>query len=406
MIRRTNYCIWIIIFSFLIVEKGEAINNDTISKKENFKFSRIVFSGNGYCGVDVHLNKSLKDSTGMESTSLPIGLAPIILWKLTPQLFIESEFDFMMDHGMLSGEIGYANLCYSTNKLGTIQIGKFLSPFGIYSERYHPFWINNAPNTPLGFAHEGSSPESELGVCYKVGSKHFTYAMYASLSPKIDGGSENVKNAGKIIFHIDLREKFNKKIGLGARVGILPFKNPSIELGLSYKWMQLEVGEHYDGTAVTHTHPSGEQSKYYIGNMYAVDLTIEKILARLKGKIDIKAQVNYTDVGTNNFIKTSPSGITEIDYSYSNKSEIGFAMLSFKPILVDNYILKRSGIFVRGGTLQLPIGSLWYETTYEITAGLNYSFNWQNILKIGYQQISTAKKGYTNNILLQWAVGF
>ncbi len=385
MSQLKKYKHWIYLLSLLAYQNGIAGNNDSTHKFTNFKLSRIVLTGNAYCGFDFHLNDQLKDSTGMTSTSVSIGLAPIVAWKITPRLFFESEIDLMMAHGMLSTEIGYANLSYNFSKFCTVQIGKFLSPFGIFSERYHPFWINYAPNEPLGFSHEGYSPESELGICLRKGCKHFNYAMYLSLGATMDAGNQNSNDAGKIIFHTELGSKINDKISVGGRIGILPFKNSSLELGVSYKRMQLEPG---------------------VGNMFALDLSVQKIIPKLKGRIDSKGQVNYTDAGKNNFIKLNTSGTAEIPYNFSNISKIGFILLSYKPIFAENSVIKNSGIFVRGGAMELPTGALWYENTNEFTFGLNYSFNWHNIIKLGYQQIISSKKGYTNNIMIQWAVGF
>ena len=171
--------------------------------------------------------------------------------------------------------------------------------------------------------------------------------------------------------------------------------------------MQLKPGEHFHGGSVTHTHSSqATQPSNYIGNLFAVDLSIQKTLPRLKGRVDIKTQANYTNSGENNYIKLSSSGKTEVSYSFENTTKLGFAMLTYKPVLVENNIIKNTGVFVRGGIMELPIGSLWYENTKEISFGFNYSFRWNNLLKLGYQQILSAKKGYTNNIMIQWAMGF
>lgn len=400
--------IYFLFIVFLLTAK-QGISGDTITaeKFKNFKLSRIVFTGNGYCGFDLHLNNQLTDTTGMKSTSISAGLAPIIIWKMTKNLFFEGELDLMMDHGMVTAELGYANLAFSIKKFGTIQVGKFLTPFGLFSERYHPFWINNAPNEPLGFFHDGYTPAADLGICIRNGTKHLNYAVYISTSPLMNAGAENYNDAGKITFNTaDFNTELNDKIGLGGRIGILPFRNSALEIGASYKWMQLKPGEHYHGS-VAHTHPSSENlTSIYIGNMYAFDLSIQKVIPSLKGRIDIKGEAQYLDAGQNDFIKLSPSGKTEVGYSFFNTTKIGYVLLSYKPIFASKEIIKKAGIFVRGGTMELPLGSLWYENTKEISVGLNYSFSWHNTLKLGYQQILSAKKGYTNNIMIQWAAGF
>ena len=195
-------------------------------------------------------------------------------------------------------------------------------------------------------------------------------------------------------------------MSLGGRVGVLPLKNSAIEIGLSYKWMQLELGANHHADSVSHLHTTIiNQPEYINGNMYAIDLSIHKIMSKIKGQIELKAQANFTNTGNNTFIKLSDDGKTEVPYTFLNYSRIGFVMFSYKPILANN-ILKNSGIFVRGSFMNLPAGSLWYENTQELTVGLNYSFSWRNILKLAYQQTGSTTNKYRNNIVLQWAMGF
>lgn len=409
MFQKSKNSIWVIAL-FVLITSGTTASNesstDSISNFSNFKLSRIVLTGNGYFGFNFHSKSLFNDSTGLVTTSMPVGLMPIVLWKITPDLFFEGELDLMIEHGMFKAEIGYLNLSYNIDELGVLQVGKFLSPFGIFSERYHPFWINYSPNEPLGFSHGGFSPTVEIGACLRGGNSRINYALYVSKSPDMKDGGKSITDAGMIDF--DTHLEFNDKIGAGGRMGILPFRNSSVEFGASCKIMKLQVGHGHDATPVAHTHsPSFDITTDAIAYMYAVDLTIQKVIPVIKGRIDVKSQANYSDAGTNNFIRKSSDGLTEIPYSFSNITQLGFIMISYKPILVQNNFLKNSGVFVRGGAMELPLGSLWYENSNEITAGLNYSFSWRNVLKLAYQQVWSTNKNYTNNnIMLQWAVAF
>ena len=114
---------WIFIFSILICQIGNASNNDSIPEFKNFKLSRIVLTGNGYTGFAFHLNNKQIDTTGMTPTSMTAGLMPIVLWKLTPRLFFEGEIEFMLEHGMVEVEIGYANLSYAIPDLERSRLG-------------------------------------------------------------------------------------------------------------------------------------------------------------------------------------------------------------------------------------------------------------------------------------------
>lgn len=404
MLQIKAHLLFVSLFTLLLCHKGNALSNDSIIEFKNFKLSRIVLTGNAYASFSFNFEKNLIDTTGMTSTSMNAGLMPIVLWKITPKLFFEGEVELMLDHGMVETEIGYANLSYTIPELGAVQIGKFLSPFGIFSERYHPRWINCAPNEPLGFSHGAYSPQSDLGANLRGGSVHANYAFYISSSPTMESGEVISENAGKIDF--DRGFEISNKVSLGGRVGVLPLKNSAIEIGLSYKWMQLELGANHHADSVSHLHTTIiNQPEYINGNMYAIDLSIHKIMSKIKGQIELKAQANFTNTGNNTFIKLSDDGKTEVPYTFLNYSRIGFVMFSYKPILANN-ILKNSGIFVRGSFMNLPAGSLWYENTQELTVGLNYSFSWRNILKLAYQQTGSTTNKYRNNIVLQWAMGF
>lgn len=373
-----------------------------------------MLTGNGYIGMHYHSNDPMIDSSGMSKTSMEAGLMPIVLWRIGPRLFMESELELMSDMGMFSAELGYLNFSYYIENIGNIQVGKFLSPYGIYSERYHPYWINNAPNQPLGFAHGQYSPESETGICFRGGSKHFNYAVYVSKSPEMKNGEQKIYDAGKINYDIHL--ELDDKIGAGSRLGILPFRSPDVEFGFSYKIMKVQVGDEHKVDEGNHTHNTNtphvheatlNKTTQAMVNSFAADLSFQKNIPKIKGRIDIKAQANYSDAGKNYFIIESADGMSDISYSFQNITKMGFVILSYKPVFAINKYINKSGIYARLSAMQLPEGSLWHERSGELTVGFNYHFSWRNVLKTGYQQVWSTNNNYSlNNFLIQWAVAF
>src|SRR5712691_11198102 len=104
---------------------------------------------------------------------------PIVLMPLGNRLLFETEFNFnsdltrdsgVWDPRRLNREIEYMQLDYLVHPNLTLVVGRILTPFGIYIERYHPEWIRDLQVAPIIF---GISHSKSMGAELR-GAMHLT----------------------------------------------------------------------------------------------------------------------------------------------------------------------------------------------------------------------------------------
>lgn len=101
------------------------------------------------------------------------SVSPIMLFMLGDDLLFQSELEFGLEGSTTSTTLEYAQLTYQGFDNVQLTAGKFLLPFGLFSERLHPSWINKLPSMPLlyGHAHGGTAEGSLLPVLSDIGVK-------------------------------------------------------------------------------------------------------------------------------------------------------------------------------------------------------------------------------------------
>lgn len=99
------------------------------------------------------------------------SFSPVVLYSLGPNVLFETELEFGMEGAVTETALEYAQLDYLGFDHVQIIAGKFLLPFGVFSERLHPTWINKLPTMPVlfGHAHEGVAEGSLLPVLSDAG---------------------------------------------------------------------------------------------------------------------------------------------------------------------------------------------------------------------------------------------
>lgn len=168
---------------------------------------------------------------------------PAFHFQLYDNIFFESEVEFETDEdGATEIALEYAHMNIMLHDYVTLLVGKWLSPVGQFQERLHPSWINKMGNAPLGFAHGGIQPLSEVGMQVRggipVGDMIFTYAVGVGNGPQ--GGHHGVELEG---FNSDKDGK-----SVSGRVAILPL--PYLEIGGSFMFADV-LGEEADLGRIT-----------------------------------------------------------------------------------------------------------------------------------------------------------
>lgn len=99
------------------------------------------------------------------------SISPIVLFQAGENLLFESEMEFELEGDETEVALEYAQVDYLGFDRFQITAGKFLLPFGVFSERLHPSWINKMPDAPpiYGHAHGGVAEGALLPVLSDAG---------------------------------------------------------------------------------------------------------------------------------------------------------------------------------------------------------------------------------------------
>ncbi len=149
---------------------------------------------------------------------------PILLVPFGNRLLFETEFaassDMERDHGVwaprqFGREIEYMQFDYFLNPNLMLVVGRILTPFGIYIERYHPEWIRDLQVAPIifGISHSQSMATELRGAAHLTPAVDVTYTAFYAFNSTIN--------------YLDGDR------GLGGRAGLF-FAKPGLEVGFSY----------------------------------------------------------------------------------------------------------------------------------------------------------------------------
>lgn len=315
------------------------------------------------------------------------GFSPVFLWMVSDQLFFESELQIHTKGGIHGGEVdfdineegssnfdlGYANMVYMTKCGIILSGGNFLTPIGLFNERYHPTWINPLPVDPIGIGHGGLLPTSELGIQVRgarlMGRSKLTYSLFLSNGPILNTGTINKEHAGRLIYS-NFSTDNNANKAHGGRIGFLPFSNSSLELAVS----GLHAGK------------IGDQGSNYenVGaSIYSLDMNYYTQLPGA-GLFRFTGQFTHLHVGNANYENTL-SEITEGApkfYTFDNTSSFYYAMSSIRFSSSKNQFLRNSELVTRYERGITPENSKWYIDETRLLVGYVYWLQVRTAFKV------------------------
>jgi hypothetical protein len=162
-------------------------------------------------------------------TELDAQVNPVLLLPLGDHWLVESRAEFEGAFvrapaggsfgGRVSKNLDYLQVDYIANPYVTVTTGRFLTPFGIFTERLYPIWIRSLQQDPLIYSlSTGSSDGMMLRGGFPVDAKaHLNYAVYVSA---VSTGHNNLESDRNV----------------GGRVGVF-LPDPRVEVGVS--WQKL-----------------------------------------------------------------------------------------------------------------------------------------------------------------------
>ena len=311
---------------------------------------------------------------------------PIFLWRPTDRLFFQAELELGFDNGETTVELPIAEAAYLLNDYMTIDVGRFLNPTNFFIERLHPDWINKMPDKPLA-VFDGLLPESELGAQLRgvipIGPTKLEYVAFVANAPDLITESDDFSEIGMLDF--DNTSNFGGHVAVGGHVGFIPIP-------------QLEIGYGIQRSKV------GPRDRAVENILQSVDLNIVTDSALLKGLITARAQWVWSHVEHFVFDPDGEQGFGPL--TYNNNRNGGYAQLSYRPIHIDNDIIKKFEPVVRYdrlNQLHTPVG--FDEQRWSF--GLDYWLTPSAVLKIAYE-LDDKNGGARDQdaFLIQAALGF
>lgn len=371
------------------INKSEEVQNQIDDLRDHFEEVKHGHSGfllTGYTNITYR-----QDLIDGENTKFDYaGFSPVFLWMVSDQLFFESELQIHMKGGVHGGEIefdsngqegdegtsnfnlGYANMVYMT-KWGVIfSAGKFLTPIGIFNERYHPTWINPLPVDPIGIGHGGLLPSSELGIqvrgAMQTGRSKLTYSLFLSNGPILNDGAIHPEQAGRLIYTNFSDNNANK--ALGGRIGFLPLSNSTLELGVS--------GLYADKV--------GDLNSIYEdvnASIYSFDINYYTQIPNT-GIFRFSGQFTKLDVGDANYENTLLEVLdgTPLLYNFKNSSTFYYAMSSLRTSASKRKFFKNSELVTRYEKGITPEHSKWHLDEHRILVGYVYWLQVRSAFKV------------------------
>lgn len=309
--------------------------------------------------------------------------SPMLLWRHSKKFLMEFEPSFSNN----SLSVNWADISYFAAPNLIIRAGYFVLPFGTYTKKQAAGWINklatdpmgivNIPSTDYGVEVEGGLPLGSMKMNYDIA---LTNGMQLMPDGTLTGGNITDNNNNKTVT---------------ARLGLLPFSNSSLEIGVS--GMFGKVGN---------TETAFQNAK---GNMYAFDLNYVKALNPIL--LNIKAQYNIINISDVNYVNPVDTTLT---YSFDNHTTSVFAQCAIRPAGLHNF-LQNFELAGRYTNYTTPANSIWGSNQHSFTIGLDYWLNWRSVVKLTYETYtgnSTASQTLnaytgstkTNTLYLQFSI--
>ena len=318
------------------------------------------------------------------------GVSPLFLWEPTDRLLFEASFDVGIstdtdNNSSTSFDLTIADASFIVNDWLMVGGGLFVVPFGQYHNHFDPPWINKLPDDPLVFSDGGLAPSSEVGIFARgavpAGPTKITYDAYLTNGPNLI--TKDPAAAGSLNFH-DFTDLNNGK-AVGGRLGFSPM--PSIEVGYSFEYAQVSPTNFHDAYAF----------------LQAADANWVQVIPSILGQLTLRGEWVWSDVQEATYDPKGTLGFGPL--RFGNFRQGGYAMIAYRPTLVENRYLRKMEFVFRYDSLRSPLAAPGGEHEQRYAFGIDYWVTPSAVLKIAYE-IDDKKVGPDQNAFyVQFGIG-
>lgn len=331
----------------------------------------------------------VSDSSQRGFRNIKFHLAPLI--RLGEKLFLISEIEIETKDGVVSFGLEQVHLNYAILPNLTVYTGRFLPKFGHYRGMMGEGYLNRFPTDPVGSGDGGIGPlvETGLGIVggLQMGYSKLNYDIYMSNGPQLIANDTTM--AGNFEYEGYLNN--NRNMAFGGRVGLLPFSNSSLELGIS----TLQKSK----TGDIHTVYNNVGASWM-----AYDLNYYHYLPALKSTVRVYAEYKTMNVDETKYPFDLKSAFK------SNKSSAWYAQGSLRPTTFDLQYLNNVEFALRYSKFITPANSPWGNaminsagnSIHQIAYGINYWLAWDCLIKFTYQRQSFAGNKFIAQVIYRF----
>ncbi|NVO18335.1 MAG: hypothetical protein HXX13_01470 [Bacteroidetes bacterium] len=315
------------------------------------------------------------DSGQMGFKNAKFHIAPLV--SLGDKLFLISEIEIETRDGVADFGLEQVHLNYQILPNLTVYAGRFLPKFGHYRGMMGEGYLNRFSTDPVGFGDGGIGPMVENGVGIvgglQLGYSKLNYDFYMSDGPQLL--AEDATMAGNFEYEGFLNN--NKNMAFGGRVGLLPFSNSCLELGVS----------------LLHKSKTGDINTPFnkIGaNWMAYDLNFYHNIPALKSIVRVYGEYKTMSVDKATYPFDEGGSFS------TNKSSAWYIQGGLRPNGFTSQFVDNLEVSARYSSFTTPENAPWGNavtysdlslgnTIHQMAYSLNYWLAWDCILKFSYQ---------------------
>ncbi len=319
-------------------------------------------------------------------SSFYAALNPVFVWRPSADFLAEAEVEFTSgaegEEDPDNLELEYAQAAWLACDWATIGAGLFLSPLGLFSERYHPTWINRLPTDPLIAGNDGIVPFNLLGAQargqWQTGEDAaVAWVVFAANGPQLNNGLVEEEEAGFLQF--DPEQDDSQSKAFGGRVAWAPCS--WAEIGIN--GMSADV----DG--------EGTSEADLTAQIVGLDAAL-RWNAGDAGVFRADFEWFQSTVDDTTYLPATPDAVT-----FDNERSGGYLLLAFRPAGGD--VLDHLEGVVRFDWLNLPAGAPEDADVNRVTAGLDWWFDASRVIKVAMDNMDVDGES-SSNFYLQFAM--